>query len=152
MKVKRDNLLLIAGIVWLVAGANILTIGVTAYLGSSDLAWWALLLMSLGTILVLAIFHAMFGRLVKKHVTRIRGFEDKRHNPLLFFDLRSYLVMAFMIAFGVTLRMSGVVPNWLIASFYTGLGTALMLAGTGFILHRLHGAGWSFHKRAPYRA
>ena len=151
MKVQRDNLLLIAGIVWMIAGINILIIGITAYIGSANMAWWAILLMILGTLVVLGLFHAMFGKMVKKHVTRIRVFEDKPHNPLLFFDLKSYLIMAFMIALGITLRVSDIVPNWFIAFFYTGLGSALVIAGLGFILHRIHGSQWSFHKGAPHK-
>ena len=138
MKVQRDNLLLIAGIVWMIAGINILIIGNTAYIGSANMAWWAILLMILGTLVALGLFHTMFGKMVKKHVARIRDFEDKPHNPLLFFDLKSYLIMAFMIALGITLRVSGVVPNWFIAFFYTGLGSALVIAGLGFFLHRIH--------------
>ena len=146
MKVKRDNLLLIAGIVWMIAGSNILIIGVSSYIGSSNMAWWAILLMILGTFAVLGLFHVMFGKMVKKHVARIRNFEDRPHNPLLFFDVKSYIIMAFMIALGITLRVSGIVPNWFIASFYTGLGSALLVAGLGFILHRINGEQWSFHK------
>ena len=151
MKVKRDNLLLIAGIVWMIAGVNILIIGISAYIGSFNMDWWAILLMILGTLVTISIFHIMFGKMVRKHVARIRAFDDKPHNPLLFFDLKSYLIMAFMIAFGITLRVSGVVPNWLIASFYTGLGSSLAIAGLGFILHRIHGNQWSFHKGTPQK-
>ena len=145
MKVKRDNLLIIAGVVWVVAGVNILIIGINSYFEASDLPWWAIMLMLLGSAGVLAIFHIMFGKLVKKHVSRIRGYKKVRQNPLLFFDVKSYLIMAFMITFGVALRVSGIVPGWIIASFYTVLGVALMTAGVGFLLHRVHGPGWSVH-------
>ena len=113
--------------------------------------WWAILLMFLGTFAVLGLFHVMFGKMVKKHTARIRNYEQKLQNPLRFFDLKSYLIMAFMIALGITLRVSGVVPNWFIAFFYTGLGSALVIAGLGFILHRIHGSQWSFHKGAPHK-
>ena len=151
MKVKRDNLLTIAAVVWMIAGINILIIGISAYMASVELPWWALLLMVIGTLAVIAIFHVMFGKLVNKHVARIRGFEDTPQNPLLFFDLKSYLIMAFMIVFGIMLRVSGVVPNWGIAFFYTGLGTSLFMAGVGFMLHRIHGKEWSFHKGTLHR-
>ena len=41
--------------------------------------------------------------------------------------------MAFMMSFGIGIRMSGIWPDSWIGVFYTGLGTALFLAGTGFI-------------------
>lgn len=145
MRVKRDNLLTIAGVVWLIAGANILIIGISAYLSVFALDWWAVGLAFLGTIVVMGGFHVMFGKLVKKHVARIRAFDEPRQNPLRFFDAKSYLIMAFMIAFGVTLRVSGIAPDWLIAFFYTGLGSSLAMAGVGFLLHRFKGPGWSAH-------
>ena len=150
MKIKRDNLLLIAGIVWMIAGINILIIGVTAYIGSAGMAWWSLLLMAFGSIVTFAVFHVMFGKLVKKHVARIRNMEDRPQNPLRFFDMKGYAIMAFMIAFGIALRVSGFVPNWVIAFFYTALGLALTMAGVAFITHRIKGAGWSFHKEHPF--
>ena len=146
MKVKRENLLSIAGVVWLIAGLNILIIGLTSYF-SDVWAFWQVLLLVLGSVATFLLFHSMFSRLVGKHVRRIRNYEDERQNPLLFFDLKSYLIMFFMIALGVTLRVSGWVPAWFIAFFYVGLGTALALAGVGFLMHRFHGYDWTFHKR-----
>lgn len=40
--------------------------------------------------------------------------------------------MAFMMTFGIGLRVSGLCPDLFIAVFYTGLGTALFLAGASF--------------------
>lgn len=39
------------------------------------------------------------------------------------------IIWLFMIAFGILLRSFSVVPRSFIASFYGGLGAALMLAG-----------------------
>ncbi len=49
-----------------------------------------------------------------------------------FFDLRAYLIMAFMMGGGIWLLNSGLVPEVFIAVFYTGLGCALALAGVLF--------------------
>ena len=147
MKVRRENLITIAGVVWAIAGMNILIIGISSFWSLNAVDLWIYGLLFLGFIVTLGIFHSMFGKLVKKHVARINGYQDDYKNPLLFFDGKSYAIMAFMIAMGVFLRMSGFVPNWFIAFFYTGLGLALMLAGVGFLMHRAHGPEWSFHKR-----
>ena len=45
----------------------------------------------------------------------------------------SYLIMIFMITFGVLLRRCPAVPAAFIASFYVGLGSALALAGVIYI-------------------
>ena len=152
MKVRRENLLVIAGVIWMIAGINILIIGISAYSGQGGQPWWVLLLMALGSLATLGLFHGMFGKLVRKHVARINGFQEPRQNPLLFFDLKSYLVMIFMITLGVTLRVSGIAPDWLIAFFYTGLGTALLIAGVGFLAHRVKGPQWRFHKNRPMKS
>ena len=40
--------------------------------------------------------------------------------------------MAFMITFGITIRATNLAPERFIAVFYTGLGSALALAGLLF--------------------
>lgn len=74
----------------------------------------------------------IFGKLVKKHSTRITGYEEERQFFLKFFDVKSFAVMAFMMAGGIALRSSGVAPERFIAVFYTGLGASLLLAGILF--------------------
>ena len=51
---------------------------------------------------------------------------------MAFFDLKAYLIMAFMMGGGIWLRASGLLPNAFIAVFYTGLGYALAVAGIVF--------------------
>lgn len=47
---------------------------------------------------------------------------------------KSFLIMVFMIAFGIGLRASGLAPEGFIAVFYTGLGASLLTAGLRFLL------------------
>lgn len=51
-----------------------------------------------------------------------------------FFDTKGYIIMAIMMGGGIALRMSGALPDWFIAFFYTGLGLALLLAGISFVI------------------
>ena len=51
-----------------------------------------------------------------------------------FFDVKGWLVMAFMIALGITIRTAHLLPENFIAVFYTGLSLALMATGGRFIL------------------
>ena len=127
MKVKRNTLLLIACLVWSAAGFNILRIGVLAY--PAYLSFWNFLLSAL-VFTVFQIF--IFGRLVKKHTTRICGYEEERHFFMKFFDVKSFLIMAVMMSGGIWLRSSGIAPERFIAVFYTGLGASLLLAGVLF--------------------
>ena len=129
LHVHKNTLILIAGIVWAIAGFNIVRIGLVAYQG--NFTWWRGLL----SIAVYAAFQIfVFGKMVKKHTDRIRQYEEERQNFFRFFDTKSYLIMAFMMTLGIGLRVSGVVPNTFIAFFYTGLGASLLTAGVLFII------------------
>lgn len=127
MKVKKNTLLLIACFVWTAAGFNILRIGIMAYASYLSL---------LNIILSAAVFgifqYFIFGRLVKKHTKRISDYEEEKHFFLKFFDLKSFIIMAFMMTGGIYLRTSGLGPERFIAVFYSGLGSSLFLAGILF--------------------
>jgi hypothetical protein len=41
--------------------------------------------------------------------------------------------MAVMMIGGMALRLSQLMPDWMIAFFYSGLGVALLLCGVGFL-------------------
>lgn len=127
MKVKRNTLLLLACLVWSIAGVNILRIGLEAY--PAYLTLWNTLL----SLLVFAVFQlSVFGKLVKKHTARIGGYQEERLFFLNFFDGKSFAIMAVMMAGGIGLRASGLAPEQFIAVFYTGLGASLLLAGLRF--------------------
>ena len=129
-KVKTHILLLLACLVWLAAGGNIRRLGVLSYPPFVNV--WNVLL----SILVFTIFgRFIFGPLVKKHRTRIAGYDEQKQYFFRFFDGKSFLIMAFMMGGGIWLRASGLAPDVFIAVFYSGLGAALMLAGVLFGVH-----------------
>lgn len=127
MKVKRNTLLLLACLVWSAAGFNILRIGLMAYPA------YVTVLNVLLSVLVFAVFqYFIFGKLVKKHTTRIHSYLEEQHFFLKFFDKKAFAIMAVMMTGGIGLRASGLAPERFIAVFYTGLGAALLLAGLLF--------------------
>ena len=122
MKVKRNTLLLLACLVWSAAGFNILRIGLTAYPAYLSVLNFLL------SVLVFAVFQRfIFGKLVKKHTSRIISYLEERHFFLKFFDKKAFAIMAVMMTGGIGLRVSGLAPEQFIAVFYTGLGAALLL-------------------------
>lgn len=130
-KVKKQNLLLIAGIVWLFAGLNVARLGVLSY-GLISPSWLTYLL----SVLVFSAFGGMFVAMSSKHTARILAYEGMR--PFWnFFDTKSYLIMAFMMSAGIGLRAANVLPQVFVAFFYTGLGCALMGAGVVFVKNYL---------------
>lgn len=81
---------------WGAAGFNILRIGLLAYPGHVTL--WNLAL----SVLVFGLFQGMvFGKLVQRHTARIRGYGSERKWFWQFFDGKSFLIMVFMMAFGI---------------------------------------------------
>lgn len=127
MNVQRNTLLLIACLVWSVAGINILRIGLMAYPAYLSVVNVAL------SFAVFGVFQAfVFGRLVRKHTDRIGSYLEERQFFLRFFDVKSFVIMAVMMTGGIALRSSGLAPERFIAVFYTGLGASLLLAGLLF--------------------
>ncbi|MBP0962513.1 MAG: hypothetical protein J5864_10280 [Oscillospiraceae bacterium] len=127
-KVKKRTLLMIAGIVWLIAGFNVARLGVISYL-AIERKWFLYLL----SVLVFAAFGMMFYKMSQKHTRRIFGYTEERQPFWRFFDLKAYIIMAVMMGGGIGLRSAGVFPDIFVAFFYTGLGVALALAGVLFI-------------------
>ena len=131
MKVKKQYLLLLACLVWMIAGGNIVRIGFEVY--SEYLTVFNIFL----SIIIFAFFQFfIFGRLVKKHTKRIIAYEERQWF-IKFFDVKSFIIMAIMMTGGIWLRMSGLAPERFIAVFYSGLGVALLLAGILFGVHFL---------------
>ncbi len=127
--VNRQTLLLTAGIVWLVAGANILRIGLMTWFDSPrDF----LFKMGEATVVFLLFFLFVFKKLYDKHTRRIEQKTDKSC-PFSFFDVKGWIIMTFMIALGITVREFHLLPNRFTSVFYTGLSLALMFTGLLFL-------------------
>lgn len=133
LKVKKKTLLLLACLVWTIAGLNIARIGFMAY--SAFVSIFNIFL----SIVVFSVFQLfIFGRLVKKHTSRILDYKEEYQFFWNFFDLKSFIIMAVMMTGGIFLRVSGLAPENFIAVFYSGLGISLLLAGILF--------GWNYIK------
>lgn len=130
MKVKKPFLLLFAALTWFVGSFMVLKTGVVAAL--TEYNFFSMLV----SLAVFSAFHIfIFGRLVKRHTLRIMDSEEPKLFFLSFFDLRSWLVMIFMMGMGIALRRLGILPNWWIASVYVGIGSALAVGGIHFALY-----------------
>lgn len=106
--VKKRTLLLIAGIVWLIAGFNVARLGVLSYFKTGG--EWFLYPLAL---LVFCLFGTMFYKMSQKHTKRISAYES--HRPFWhFFDLKAYLIMAFMMSTGIGRGQPGCSPIYLL--------------------------------------
>lgn len=128
--VPKNQLVLIAGLVWCVAGSTVCIVGLPLEL---ELTPSHLVLLPLAAIIFGAFYFLVFSPLVRKHTARIRARPEERLPFWHFFNASSWVVMAVMMAGGMTLRLSHVLPDWFIAFFYSGLGVALLLCGVRFV-------------------
>ena len=102
LKVKKNSLLMIACLVWGIAGINILRIGLLAYPAY----------VTVGNIILSVAVFSVFQYFI--------------------FDVKSFVIMAVMMTGGIYIRESGLGPEIFIAVFYSGLGASLLLAGILF--------------------
>jgi len=129
-RLKQKYLLLIAGVVWSLAGSMVMKTGFPFVLQAEHVAW-----VLLGSIMVFLVFYLrIFSKLVYKHEHRIRSYDRERVPFWLFFDLKSYLFVLVMMGGGILLRKLELIPHWFIAFFYSGLGIALFACGIRFIV------------------
>lgn len=133
LQVKKNNLLVIAALVWIAAGVNILHIGIDAFAEG----YASILNEALSLLVGLVFWFGVFYRLTVKHTKRITNYEQQNQYFWHFFDVKSFIIMAVMMTGGIALRVSGIAPSVFIAVFYTGLGAALTLAGVLFACNRV---------------
>ena len=127
---RKNQLVLVAGIVWCAAGAMVAVVGLPL---EARLAPGQLVLIPLAAIVFLAFYTFVFSRLVRKHTRRIQARPEDRLPAWQFFNGPSWAVMGVMMFGGMTLRLGHVMPDWMIAFFYSGLGVALFLCGVRFL-------------------
>ncbi len=130
LHVPKNQLMLIAGLIWCAAGAMVCMVGLPLEL---RLAPSDLILVPLAVMIFLAFYLFVFSRLVRKHTGRIRARTEDRLPFWQFFNASSWAVMALMMGGGIALRLSHLVPEEMIAFFYSGLGVALFLCGLRFL-------------------
>lgn len=65
--------------------------------------------------------------------TKMKAPQKEKNCPFSFFDVKGWIIMVFMITFGITMRSFHILPDAFISVFYTGLSLALIFTGVLFI-------------------
>lgn len=128
--VSKQVLLIVAGLVWIIAGVNILRIGIITWDVNTDI--W-LFKVCEATVVFLLFFILVFRKLYYKHTKRIESKTSDNNCPFAFFDIKGWIVMAVMITIGIVVRMFHLLPDSFISVFYTGLSIALIYTGVLFV-------------------
>ena len=130
LKIPTRHLILVNGLLWSAIGIKILLTGISYYLQLPEIHCWYYLL----SLLVFAGFYVMFTGIVRKYAERIEAMPEPKTSIFKTFSVKGYIIIAFMITLGITLKRIPQMPDSFIAWFYCGLGPGLLSAGIRFII------------------
>ena len=111
----------------------------------TDLHYGHLLLISIP--IYFLFHHFVFRKIIIKHTRRIVSKPENSYCMFSFFNWQSYLIMAFMITLGISVRKYMLLPKEIIAEFYFGLGLALFSAAI-YLLYYAMRYGYAQNKFA----
>ena len=127
--IRRAYSYVIAAAIWGIPGINIAIKGVKTYmLMNPDDLWWLMLI----TIAVSIFFFIIFRRVVRKYSERIASLPD-RVMIWQIFPPKGWILLAFMMGLGITLKHIPDVQMAFTASFYSGLGPMLIVSSTQYL-------------------
>jgi hypothetical protein len=135
--VSKEWLYLTAGFLWSAVGVMLLSL---AYGWLMPLGLLAALPFALaGALLTLAFFRFSFSKLACKNVGRIDQIDGDRTCLFAFQAWKSYPLILFMIALGITLRHFTPIPKPYLAIVYIGVGGGLFLSSLRYYRHIWNG-------------
>jgi len=127
--IPKKYLLFVAAFIWTIAG------GMLMFRGFSFLKFNTSEIIIKESVSMLAgiiFYKLMFSKISFKHIQRILNIQIDRPCFFSFFNWRSYFLMTIMITFGLTLRLSGIVPLNYLSLFYVAMGIPLFLSAIRF--------------------
>ncbi len=132
--INKEGLLLVAGFVWLFAGAMLFIRG-SLYIYINGHHKYSEVITAL---IIGAFFYILlFIKISIKHITRIRNKKNVRNSPFSFFDAKGYVLMCVMITTGITIRHFQIVNPEYLNTFYMGMGIPLIRSSFDFF-HAWH--------------
>ena len=125
---RAKHLFYIAAIIWGMPGFFITVKGLTAYTNQPPLCGWWLMLISLA---VMSAFLMIFRRIVAKYSQKIASLTG-RITLWDTFPKSGWAIILFMMGLGIALKLTPGIPAAFTASFYSGLGPALIYSAIKF--------------------
>ena len=130
-KVRKIHLLAVNGFLWMAIGTKIAVTGVSHFLTApAGKLWW----MIPASVAVFAGFYLMFTGVVRKYAERVHALPGPMEPVWKTFGLKGYLIIAFMVSLGISLKHIPGIPAPFFAWFYLGLGLGLISAGVRFLI------------------
>ena len=132
--IPKQSLLFVAGIVWTFAGGMLLYRGSTLLIQHPANLWIKLIFsVTAGGLF----YYFLFDKISSRHTARIKSLPHERPCIFSFFNRKSYLMMALMIAMGTGLRMSGLVHPEYLSLLYITMGIPLTVSAFRFYFNGL---------------
>lgn len=129
-KATKRTLFFIAGLVWAIAGFNILKISVEEFVTMESMREISIIL---GLIGFAIFFSKVFYKMFNKHSKRIVNMENEKPCLFAFFDKKGYLIMAFMMTMGISLRAFNLIGGIALVVLYTAIGLSLSVSAISFL-------------------
>ncbi len=135
--VDKNWLYLVAGLLWTAVGLMLLSLaaGWLKPLGIAGALPYAIT----GLLLALVFYFFSFSKLAGRNVARIEQMNRKKIGIFAFQAWKSYLIILFMIALGITLRHYTPIPKPFLAIIYIGVGGGLFLSSLHYYEHLWNG-------------
>jgi hypothetical protein len=123
--VPKKWLILVSGILWSATGILLIWISSQWFAGFEQ--WQKILALMAGLMLGLIITWFGFRKLARKNADRISAYPDK---VCLFAFQRwqMYILIVVMMSMGIFMRSTALIPKYLLAPVYIGIGSALFWA------------------------
>jgi len=123
--VNQKWLIVISGLMWSSVGIliNIYAFGWLNYLNNTQIS----ISVIIGLLAGWSISRFGFGNIANKNVNRILAY-PKQACVFAFQEWKSYILIAVMMSLGILLRSTELIPKFILAPIYIGIGTALFLA------------------------
>jgi len=126
LTVPKHYLYLISGVMWSAVGIMLITLA-TFWLQNLNTSYPVLIVIA-GIIPGLLVAFYGFSYVVTKNIRRIAGLET-RVSVFAFQAWHSYILIVVMMAMGIYIRHSGLIPMILKTPVYYTIGVALAVAG-----------------------
>ncbi|OQX97326.1 MAG: hypothetical protein B6I20_12850 [Bacteroidetes bacterium 4572_117] len=132
LKLKRVNLVLFTGFIWLWAGFALLH---RAYTWISLLTENQLLIsIVIGLILAFIKIYFIFYKLTTSNIQRIYNFIDENVSILKFHLVKDQILIVLMILFGSLLRNAPFIPKVFLMPIYLGIGLAMLYSASLYFM------------------
>lgn len=128
--VPKRVLFFVAAFVWGFASYRILDIGFFDVIRNTKSYW---INMITGFIGFYFFFRYVFYKMYQRHTKRIINAKSDHLCIFSFFDIKGFMIMAFMITGGIVLRKAEIIPSLYLGTFYITLGLSLLSAAFSFM-------------------